>query len=428
MGRWHVALALVLTAPIIAGSARAEAAGAASADDPASGAIRMYQHYLSSLRHMHCRFAPSCSEYAIQAIATYGLVEGSARAADRLMRCNASASGFYPRGADGRLVDPVDATLQVSFADARVPRWLLPAAEGPAPPAAVVLPPERRARLGEAVEFALRLQMRGDCEGAAGEYQRAGMLADTAVADVWAFARIAECHFASSQWSLAERAYLTSAMLSVDAAPRATAVFGAAASRFNAGAYVACGRLLADSVLLPQAADGAGNAPAALPPVVPRDAPSLPGERVATLAGLCALAGGAWSDAGADFHRAASITRNDEAREHILRLVPYAAAGPRLPHRSAGVAGALSATLPGSGQAYCGRARDGVRHLLFNAVLVVTVGSLARDGHLPAALAVSSVAVPFYVGNVLGAQSAARQFNRRQRMDLLARAIAASEH
>ena len=78
-----------------------------SREDPAVSAIRFYQRYLSSMRHFHCRFTPSCSEYAAQAIARYGLVEGSARAADRLMRCNASAATHYARSAAGPLLDPV---------------------------------------------------------------------------------------------------------------------------------------------------------------------------------------------------------------------------------------------------------------------------------------------------------------------------------
>ncbi|MBU0742079.1 membrane protein insertion efficiency factor YidD, partial [bacterium] len=65
--------------------------------DPAGLALDFYQHYLSSLRHARCRFHPSCSEYARLAIARHGLFGGAARAADRLMRCNASAGRFYAR-------------------------------------------------------------------------------------------------------------------------------------------------------------------------------------------------------------------------------------------------------------------------------------------------------------------------------------------
>src|SRR5262245_54954218 len=92
--------------------------------DPATSAIRFYQSYLSSLRHGRCRFTPSCSQYAIECIRAYGIVAGSARAADRLMRCNAGASRFYARDSEGRLIDPArgDAPDRTALI---VPSWLL---------------------------------------------------------------------------------------------------------------------------------------------------------------------------------------------------------------------------------------------------------------------------------------------------------------
>jgi putative membrane protein insertion efficiency factor len=44
-----------------------------------------------------CRYAPSCSEYAIQAIGKYGPIKGSWLAAKRLMRCHPwGGSGYDP--------------------------------------------------------------------------------------------------------------------------------------------------------------------------------------------------------------------------------------------------------------------------------------------------------------------------------------------
>ena len=94
--------------------------------DPASSAILFYQRHLSSMRHLHCRFRPSCSQYALDAIAAYGVVEGSARAADRLMRCSPSADSRYPRGSDDLLSDPAVGPA-ASAAGIQAPGWLLPA-------------------------------------------------------------------------------------------------------------------------------------------------------------------------------------------------------------------------------------------------------------------------------------------------------------
>lgn len=62
-------------------------------------AIRGYQRFVSPHLPIKCRQVPSCSEYGLQAVRRYGLVEGSRLTAARIRRCNPST----PRGT----VDPV---------------------------------------------------------------------------------------------------------------------------------------------------------------------------------------------------------------------------------------------------------------------------------------------------------------------------------
>ncbi|MHB8994229.1 MAG: membrane protein insertion efficiency factor YidD [Armatimonadota bacterium] len=54
--------------------------------------IRLYQR-LSRLLPPVCRFRPSCSEYAVQAIQTHGLCRGLLLAAWRILRCNPMCRG-----------------------------------------------------------------------------------------------------------------------------------------------------------------------------------------------------------------------------------------------------------------------------------------------------------------------------------------------
>jgi hypothetical protein len=421
--RWFTRLTLLVALACQLGPVPVLAQDAPAADDPASRAIRVYQQHLSAMRHMHCRFTPSCSQYAIDAIATYGIVEGSARAADRLMRCNASAEGRYPRNSEGLLVDPAGESPGTA-SSVRVPRWLLLEPEGAEPPTAAALTPERRSRLEETVTFALQLEQRGDCERASGEFQRAGMLADTIAAHAWAYARIAHCYFGASQWYFADRAYLTSAMLTRDDARRASVGYGAAVSRFDAGAFVACTRLLSDSALTVSVANGEAFVPGSGGHANSgEDVALAPGGRVTALTGLCAFALGDWAVAERTLARTAAATPSAATRERVVRLAEAASRGPGLPHRSPGAAGVLSALVPGAGQIYAGHAQDGLRHLVFNAALIYTVASLAQHGQVPASVIVGSVALPFYLGNVLGAQDAARRFNHQQRMRLLERSI-----
>lgn len=60
-------------------------------------ALRMYQWMLSPLFAGSCRFIPSCSEYAREAIARYGIARGVWLSARRLARCHPLCeAGFDP--------------------------------------------------------------------------------------------------------------------------------------------------------------------------------------------------------------------------------------------------------------------------------------------------------------------------------------------
>jgi len=50
--------------------------------------IRFYRHFISPLFPPACRFQPSCSHYAIEAIEVHGPLQGLALAARRLARCH----------------------------------------------------------------------------------------------------------------------------------------------------------------------------------------------------------------------------------------------------------------------------------------------------------------------------------------------------
>ena len=50
--------------------------------------IRFYQRGISPYKPPCCRFIPTCSQYAYEAISKYGAVKGGALALWRLLRCN----------------------------------------------------------------------------------------------------------------------------------------------------------------------------------------------------------------------------------------------------------------------------------------------------------------------------------------------------
>lgn len=60
------------------------------------GMVKFYKKFLSPLkRHSHCRYIPTCSTYAIEALQKYGPAKGSYLAVRRILRCNPLHEGGY---------------------------------------------------------------------------------------------------------------------------------------------------------------------------------------------------------------------------------------------------------------------------------------------------------------------------------------------
>ena len=60
------------------------------------GVLRFYRYAISPLLGRNCRFHPSCSEYAIEAVQRHGVLRGGWLAAKRVGRCHP----FHPGGYD----------------------------------------------------------------------------------------------------------------------------------------------------------------------------------------------------------------------------------------------------------------------------------------------------------------------------------------
>ena len=62
-----------------------------------SGAIRFYQQAVSPLMGPSCRFTPTCSEFALDAIDRYGALSGGWLAFKRILRCHPfGGQGYDP--------------------------------------------------------------------------------------------------------------------------------------------------------------------------------------------------------------------------------------------------------------------------------------------------------------------------------------------
>jgi uncharacterized protein len=65
---------------------------------PARGALlllRGYKAFMSPLLPPSCRYMPTCSEYAMEAVERYGVVRGGWKAIARVLRCHPFVTGGY---------------------------------------------------------------------------------------------------------------------------------------------------------------------------------------------------------------------------------------------------------------------------------------------------------------------------------------------
>jgi len=57
--------------------------------------LKFYKKYISPFLPGRCRFYPTCSEYAMDAINKYGILKGSIKSIYRILRCNPFNKGGY---------------------------------------------------------------------------------------------------------------------------------------------------------------------------------------------------------------------------------------------------------------------------------------------------------------------------------------------
>jgi len=270
-----------------------------------------------------------------------------------------------------------------------------------------VEPPDEPGMTPQALEyasFAAALAEDGECERAGTEFRRAAHSSGSPGMAAWAHLRSGGCFYALERWEPAADEFLRAAAKAPAPAEQSAARRLAAACQFNDGNFAACEAVLLD-------AD-----------------PSLDADPAALgILGLCDMATGRWSTARQRFTLALDGPMGLRHPSKLHYLIGETSKGERLPHRSPGLATALSMVVPGSGQMYCGRVQDGLRHLVFNAALIYTIVELARAEYYPAAYLVTGIELPFYIGNILGARRAARSFDRSARLSFLASVLMRTE-
>jgi hypothetical protein len=404
--------ALIVAAPDCRGDSQAGQEGSGRGTSPAAYPIRFYQRYISDLRYGHCRFEPSCSQYALEAVNEFGFFKGSALAADRLVRCNGRKNG-YARSQRGRLLDsPVGNELPCRTP--RVPEWLLPAAGDSIPPVdqaiAIAADVDSQDVLGRIfrwdASFAHALAAKGECARAETEYERLAFYANSQPMRRWAAMMAGWCYFRASEWNEAASRFSEAQRESRMPAERIEAGFMAASARFNAGDYEEGERVAAYSD------SGAASATEAT--------------RAEILGALCSMARGSWTQGADRFARIADESSAPLDRRRALFLAESSRRGLDLPGKSPTAAVVMSTILPGAGQCYAGRPYDGFRHFLFDGLLIFSVVQLIRDEQYAAGYLLAGFTLPFYAGNIMGAKRSVDRFNACTRLEYVTESAEAS--
>src|SRR5579864_3634754 len=117
--------------------------------------LRGYKWAISPMFAPACRYVPSCSEYATEAVERYGAVRGGMMALWRLLRCHPFAHGGYDPVVNNQELDFSQKAREMGLTQLALPQGLKPNyfsdASGTAE--AVPFPREPRAARAEAVSF-----------------------------------------------------------------------------------------------------------------------------------------------------------------------------------------------------------------------------------------------------------------------------------
>jgi uncharacterized protein len=85
------------------------------------GLVWLYRLTFGALFPTSCKYHPSCSEYAIQALRRYGIVRGSVLAGWRLLRCNPWSRGGVDHIPEGTPGSPGSPLLAIGLGRRRLP-------------------------------------------------------------------------------------------------------------------------------------------------------------------------------------------------------------------------------------------------------------------------------------------------------------------
>jgi putative component of membrane protein insertase Oxa1/YidC/SpoIIIJ protein YidD len=329
-------------------------------------ALDFYQQLLSPVRSpaSHCQFEPSCSEFAKQAVAEYGVLRGGLLAADRFLRCGAFASPHtYPF--DGKhFVDPPVKNYIVGNGGI----WRL-GLEGHLPS----LPDRPQMDIPKFLRVAYSLYKEEEFDYSVLELRRM-QIEDSSFAN-YANTLIAIDQLRSKSIKKARAAIDRTDIATLDSM-----------RRFST--------FLVDFLIADAADLDAWNAARI---AAKHDSSSL----------IRRLEVYAFAK-NEQYGEAADLATAFQSRDFVYQVA-------KSESRSRTVAAVLSTLLPGAGYAYAGRYGEAVSALTFNTLLGWGIYSLFKNHNTGSGILLSTLTLPFYVGNIMGSANAVAAENARSK-------------
>jgi putative component of membrane protein insertase Oxa1/YidC/SpoIIIJ protein YidD len=347
-------------------------------------ALDFYQRIMSPVRQpaASCQFEPSCSQFAREAVKEYGPMLGSILAADRLMRCGHSASlDDYPAGIS-RFSDPASKNYLVGNGNL----WTTVLGQP--------LPGQRTGRtdverIAEPYKLAFALARDKEYDYSILELMRVEMNAARGVDRVYANTLMALDLLAQSnaKKALARAELVHDYTLPIERRWHSFIVSYLAADAHELDAWNAS-----------RSEEKAHDSTA-----------GFTDDRDAVLHQLAIYS----RAKSGEFDRARAMTSSADVL-HSLNLVENSGG------RSPLLAGILGTVLPGSGYLYAGRYGEAFSAFSFNALLGWGIYSLFHNHNTGSGILLSTIAVPFYLGNIAGGYNAAAAVNDKARANELA--------
>ena len=137
------------------------------------------------------------------------------------------------------------------------------------------------------------------------------------------------------------------------------------------------------------------------------------------LRGWCYVYTADWNKAIAELRRVDTFQTDTPHGKNARRLADILLEKTPLPHKSPQVAGWLSTVVPGSGQLYVGRVKEGVLAAVLGGTFIYLVADAIRERRYVDCAGISLIGWQFYWGNRVDAQRLASEYNSHRERELI---------